>query len=193
MSESQEQSQQYVKSRLFLTKDNINQNISSTKSVIKKRTPQESFQHDKFFATAPKKSAYSRDQSLVGAKDDPITIVGSWVTVIGAIPGRHNEIVEYFSRFGSIDRVESTAGNWIYLEYSSFENAEMAVQSSKQEPLIIGNHYIVSCVKGKYRNAYLPKNEDPPTKVSFSTYKPAFPPQQQKSIVTKVLESLLGE
>jgi hypothetical protein len=80
--------------------------------------------------------------------------IGTWVTVVGVIPAHAAEVVEHFGHYG-IHRVDDTAGNWIYIEFTTQDNAKRAVDEARLRPLLVGGNMAVCCFLGKIKSNYL--------------------------------------
>lgn len=192
MSNSKDSSQQYLKTRLFLSKSSAahskNQKLTST---INARSAEETFQTDSFHGAPPKQSIYGKSQIADEPQKTEETEIGTWVTVIGVIPGHVQEIISYFSKFGTILRADDTPGNWVYLEFASTELAKNAVESCNNSPQIIIPSMAVTCKMGRIKCRYVPQQEKPPQAVFFDSKREGVViPKEKRSIVESIYDSI---
>lgn len=194
MSHQQDNSAQFLKSRIFIGRNQASQQSISSKTNLEIRTPEEVFQHDSHNDSIPTKSDYGREKfTLLGDVNQPQEkVIGSWITVIGFIPGRSDELIEFFSRYGSVERFEEGPGNWCYIEFPSKEIANLPIIKAQNEPLIIANNYIVSVAEGRIKQHYtsappLPKKVEYQPKITKEYAR------EKKSIISTIIESFIGE
>jgi hypothetical protein len=194
MSQNQDNTTQFLKSRIFIGRAHAAKQSISSKSNLQIRTPEEAFQHDAHVDAIPPISDYGRENfSLLGDPNQPQDKkIGAWITVIGYIPGRADELINYLSRYGIVERFEEGPGNWCYIEFQSKEIANLPILKAKSEPIIIANNYIVSVAAGRLKQHYmsappLPKKVEYVPKITKEYAK------ERKSIISTIVESIFGD
>ena len=184
--------QQFLDSRIFGSKSTSSTEQSQAKVFSVPRSEAETFNISSFASEKPSGSVYdasSNDQALTQSTAD----VGSWVTVIGSIPGRLTPILDYFSKFGTILKAEDTPGNWIYLEFPSKEIANIVLTSCANSPQLIDNTMAVAVAPGRIRSSYVPGKPEIPTKVEFKpTHDNVVFPREDKHITGKIFDAVFG-
>ena len=186
---------QYLDSRIF--GKNAGSNLSNdqqARSLIAQRTEEETFVKDADIQLdKPSGSIYDRTKVFGISKHIKAKDIGTWVTVIGVVPGYINEVVNFFSKYGTILRVDDTSGNWVYLEYASIEMAEKVVESCSKSPQLITNKMAVSCVLGRLRSEYVVEKPKPPDSVNFvPKSKGVIIPEEKRGIVGSIFDSIFG-
>lgn len=186
-----ETNQQFLDSRLFGTKTTSNLATKNAKNPLVVRTEEETFAKDGNLYRKPTDSIYTRRNEI--PKNQPETTnIGTWITVIGFIPGRIQEIVEYFTQFGTILRVDDTPGNWLYLEYQSNEMAQKALESFSESPQLITNSMAVACIPGRIASTYVPDNAAH-SEFNLNPFdERVIIPEEKKSVVGTIFDSLFG-
>ncbi|KAH0785329.1 hypothetical protein GPJ56_010740 [Histomonas meleagridis] len=141
-------------------------------------------------SSIPTTSIYQQQKGI-----EPVTEnadVGTWVTVIGVIPGHTNEVLRFFSRFGNIISVDNTPGNWIYLKYASLDIAKTVVSTFNNGPQLISNNMAVTCVLGRTKSQYIQTNETIPESVTFNPIKTGIEQPRKSSISGKIFDTIFG-
>lgn len=180
----------YCETRLFRRGPKTAQ-VKDSNTVLAPRTADETFQKDGLSMPPPTQSLYPRSVALKAPTADKSMNSGAWISVIGVIPGRMQEIIGYFSKFGTILRVDDTPGNWACLEMATKEAASAALADCGSAPVLVGAGMACSCVKGKIKSEYLPDMEEPPTHVEFDpTANDGIQPT--KSLVSSIFDSIFG-
>ena len=179
-----------LKSRIFSDKTHaVKQSIEANQN-LRVRNPKRIFQHDALNEEIPGNSIHSKNKFMFiqQEKENQQTKFNSWVTVIGLIPGRNDELIEYFSRFGSIEQFEEGPGNWCYILYQSQDIAKIAVSQALNGPLIISPNYIVSVAEGRLRARYTDTTPLP----SRIDYKPKSTDNysREKSLLSSVIDTV---
>ncbi|OHT08140.1 hypothetical protein TRFO_23415 [Tritrichomonas foetus] len=189
-----EKEQQYLNSRLFGSKNATRVTKSQqNKSIVTPRTEEETFQFDSFASDKPSGSVYDRTNEFGVTQHEKTHDIGTWITVIGTIHGYTNEIVQHFSKYGTILRVDDTAGNWLYIEYPSTDIAELAVKSCGRSPQLITNTMAVSVVPGRLKSSYVMEKASPPSTVEFDPIcEGVAVPEERRNIVGAIFESVFG-
>jgi hypothetical protein len=158
----------FLKSRLFETSTERSTTTTSTsRSSVPSYPRSELFTKDSKLARPPTRPLYGQSPQTTDPPPPHTPRFAKWITVIGVIPGRVREIVEHFSRFGTILRVDDTPGNWVYIEYASEAMAEQAAESGSAEPTLIGGSMLVCATLGRMRSGYVPEPEAPPDRAEF--------------------------
>lgn len=194
MSHGQDPTQQFLKSRIYFSKAPGSLATTSTKHYVSVRTPEESFQHEHFHGEMPKTSAYSKDENAA----DLVNIVtsetiGTWITVIGIIPGRFEEVVKYFSQFGEISKFEEGPGNYGYIEFAIANSAKIPIEKSQYEPIMVTKSYIVSVAQGRLKPFYVPKSNEHSEKITFDSPEINKYSKAQPSLFDTIKEAIFGE
>lgn len=150
---SSELNQQYLDTRLF-GRDDTNQVMNTSgKSHIAAHPVHETFQKKSLAQPPPNASAYSHVYSQSG-KAESTTNVGTWITIVGVRQSFYDDVVKYFSQYGSILRANKAPGNWIYIEYSTYEEAKKAAEAGRSTPILINGAYAVTTVFGRFKGSY---------------------------------------
>ena len=183
-----------LKSRIFSDKSKaVKQSIESNQN-IRVRHPKEIFQHDAFPQKIPQKSVYSTEKGtlITKKKQKKENSFSSWITVIGVIPEKNQELIEYFSKFGNIEQFEEGPGNWCYILYPNQEIANIPLFKAKSGPLIINPSFVVSVAEGRLRPRYMtiktePSKEEKQQRISdeYSI--------EKKTKLSAILSSIFGE
>ena len=180
----------YCETRLFRRGTKTSQ-AKGSNSVVSQRTAEETFQKDGLAMPPPTQSLYQRSVALKAPTADKSANSGAWITVIGVIPGRMREIIDYFSKFGAILRVDDTPGNWACLEMATRDAANAALEDCGSAPVLVAAGMACSCVNGKVKSEYLPDNEEPPTSVEFDPCANDGV-QPKKWLVSSIFDSIFG-
>ena len=186
----QEENSSELKSRIFSDKTHaVKQSIEANKN-LKVRNPNKIFQHDALNDEIPTNSIQSKNKFMFiqQNRENQQTKFNSWITVIGLIPGRNDELIEYFSRFGSIEQFEEGPGNWCYILYQSPDIAKIPVSQAQNGPLIITPNYIVSVADGRLKARYV---DDAPLP-SRIDYKPKSTESysREKSLLSSLVDTI---
>lgn len=165
--------------------------VKSSNATLVSRTADETFQKDGLPFAPPTQSLYRRSVALEEPSADKSANSGVWITVIGVIPGRVREVIEYFSKFGTVLRVDDTPGNWACLEMSKKQGADAALAACGNAPVLVAPGMACSCVSGKLKSEYLPDRDEYPTDVVFDpSANDGVEPQ--KSRVSSIFDSIFG-
>lgn len=142
-----------MKCHLFHKKGGAETSVSNS-AVTSATFGEETHQDQLFSMSIPKETIYTHSViSETGQQTSPYR--PAWITVIGIITGRLNEVIDFFSKYGPIKRVNDTPGNWAYLEFETYEMAEAAVADCSQGPQLISGSMAVSCVMGRRVSDYV--------------------------------------
>ncbi|KAK8863846.1 Nucleoporin nup35 [Tritrichomonas musculus] len=187
--------QQFLFSRIFGSRagNNLSKD-KQTRNLVAQRTEEETFVKDADFMTdQPSGTIYDRDKIYGVSKHIKAHDIGTWVTIIGTIPGHTDEVVQYFSKYGTILRVEDTSGNWMYIEYPSTDIAKSVVDKCSGAPQLISNRMAVACVAGRVRSEFVTQKPKPPDKVEFvPNTKGVVIPEEKRGIVGTIFDSIFG-
>lgn len=194
MSHGQDPNQQFLKSRIYFSKGPDSLAATANKHYVSSRTPEETFQHQHFHGEMPTTSTYNKDQIGLDAENIKASKdVGTWITVIGIIPGRFQEVREYFAQFGEINHFEEGPGNYGYIEFASSKSAKTPLDKSQTDPLIITKSYIVSVAPGRLKPHYISKINDNNEKINYSSFTKESKSREKVSFLEAIKNALIGE
>ena len=161
----------------------------NSKSIVTPQPTEVSFSSS--FSKIPSSSIYSSKKECESITES--VDVGSWVTVIGVIPGCLNEVIKFFSKYGTIIRVDDTAGNWVYLEFVSLDVAKSIVSNFENGPKLINNRMAVTCSLGRIKSRYF-QDKEVSSQFDFS-FKPLTSNDNQISsdISGKIFDKVKGQ
>ena len=191
MSSLKENSNKFLKSRIFIKKREQARSSINDKSNLAIRHPTQIFQHDAQQSTIPKASLYSIDKfSILDNPNEGMQKAAvNWVTVIGYQPGRSQELIDYFSKFATVNKFEEGPGNWCYLLFGSNENTQTFFSQTQNGPIIISADYVISVHSGRIKHAYSQKNELP-RKVDFDPIIVDERAKERKHLLSVIIDKL---
>ena len=187
----QENQQPFLETRLFRPKAaSSSTKAKDGKSIVSPQLAEDTFTNESSLNNIPTISIYRQSKEV-----EPVTEsvdIGTWVTVIGVMPGYTNDVIRFFSRYGTIIRVDDTPGNWVYLEFVSLDIAKAVVSSFSNGPQLISNNMAVTCVLGRLKSQYVQTKESIPENITFNPIKTSVTQPKKSEISEKIFDTIFG-
>lgn len=142
----------------------------------------------------PPESAFKHDRFDLGKIDTKEVKKSGWITVVGIINQQNINIIRRkFEKYGKILKLETTIGNWCYIEFEDSGVITSIIKECENGPIIVDNMYLVVCERGKLLPKYVsqaPKKEEKLPYQRDVTLN--VEPKQKESISARIFDRIMS-